>query len=76
MKSYIHKDKAGKWRITLIARNGRIVMDGGQGYSSKGHAVAASKRLSLSLVSRAFALPVVTEAWPLPKRAAAKKVAG
>lgn len=69
MKSYVYKDKAGQWRITLIARNGRIVMDGGQGYSSKGHAVAASKRLSLSPAARAFASPVVVDQWPLPKPA-------
>lgn len=76
MKSYVYRDKSGQWRITLIARNGRIVMDGGEGYTSQRNAVAAAHRLSRPAVARAFTAPIVVAEWPLPKRAAvAKKVA-
>lgn len=31
----IYQDKKGKWRWRLIAKNGRIVADSGQGYSRR-----------------------------------------
>jgi uncharacterized protein YegP (UPF0339 family) len=31
----VYKDKGGEWRWRMIASNGRIVADSGEGYSSK-----------------------------------------
>lgn len=38
MKSYkikIYKDKRGEWRFSIVASNGRIVADSGEGYRTK-----------------------------------------
>ena len=38
MKTFeIYRDVRGLWRWRLVARNGRIVANGGEGYSSKGN---------------------------------------
>ncbi|MFW5965229.1 MAG: HVO_2922 family protein [Halodesulfurarchaeum sp.] len=31
----LYEDSAGEWRWRLVAANGQIVADGGEGYSSK-----------------------------------------
>lgn len=38
MENGIPASKARRWRWRLIAGNGRIIADGGEGYSSKGKA--------------------------------------
>jgi len=38
-------DKAGKWRWRLLASNGRIVADSGQGYTTKANAVRMITRI-------------------------------
>jgi len=44
----VYKDKAGEWRWRLIAPNGKIIADSGEGYSSKGNAKrAVSKIISI-----------------------------
>lgn len=38
MKRYkikIYKDKKGEWRFNIVAPNGRIVADSGEGYRTK-----------------------------------------
>ena len=35
MKFHIYRDKAGEWRWRLVARNGRIRADSGEGYTRK-----------------------------------------
>jgi uncharacterized protein YegP (UPF0339 family) len=45
----IFQDRRLQWRWTLIARNGRIVADSGEGYASKAHAkraVASTRRIA------------------------------
>lgn len=37
----IYRDRAGKWRWRLVAGNGKIVADSGQGYSRRDHVVSA-----------------------------------
>lgn len=34
MRFVIYSDKRGEWRWRLVARNGRIVADSGEGYAS------------------------------------------
>ena len=41
----VYQDKAGGWRWRLRARNGRIVADSGEGYSSCRKALDAIARL-------------------------------
>lgn len=31
----VYKDKAGEWRWSLVAPNGRMIADSGEGYTSK-----------------------------------------
>jgi uncharacterized protein YegP (UPF0339 family) len=45
LKFHIYEDAAGAWRWRLKARNGRIVADGAQGYSSQWHAERAAASL-------------------------------
>lgn len=40
------RDKAGEWRWSLKARNGKIVADSGEGYSSRANAIRAAERVS------------------------------
>lgn len=43
-KIQIYKGKKG-WYIRIVARNGKIVADGGEAYSSKANCLRAAKRL-------------------------------
>jgi uncharacterized protein YegP (UPF0339 family) len=43
MKIEYYMDAQGEWRWTLKARNGNIIADGAEGYSSKGGVVRALK---------------------------------
>lgn len=49
-KLQIYKGKRGGWYIRIIARNGKIVADGGEPYSSKSNATRAANRLKLSIL--------------------------
>lgn len=40
----IYKDRAGLWRWTLIANNGKTIADSGEGYASEYNAVRAAAR--------------------------------
>lgn len=40
-----YRDAGGKWRWSLKARNGRIVADGSEAYSSRSAVVASLKRI-------------------------------
>jgi len=46
MRFEIFKDRKGEWRWRLIARNGRIVADGAEGYASKRNALRAVKTVA------------------------------
>jgi uncharacterized protein len=35
----VYRDRAGEWRWRLVHRNGNIIADGGEGYSSKQNAI-------------------------------------
>jgi len=43
MRFEYFEDKAGSWRWRLVAKNGRVVADGGEGYHSQGNARRAVK---------------------------------
>ena len=45
MKIEIYKDDAGEWRWRMVARNGKIVADSGEGYRRRLGAVRAVLRL-------------------------------
>jgi uncharacterized protein YegP (UPF0339 family) len=44
MKLVFYKDRKGEWRWRWRARNGRIMADSGEGYSSKRKAMKAVVR--------------------------------
>ena len=44
-KLEVYKDSKHEWRWRLIARNGRIVADSGEGYSRRAGAIRAAKAL-------------------------------
>jgi uncharacterized protein YegP (UPF0339 family) len=46
MKFTIWQDKAGGWRWTLHARNGKVIADSAEGYVSRRSAVAMCKRIN------------------------------
>lgn len=41
----IYKDNAGEFRWRLVAKNGRIIADCGEGYSTASNARRAARRL-------------------------------
>lgn len=41
----IYRDTADEWRYRVIARNGRVISDGSEGYYSKWNAKRAVRRL-------------------------------
>lgn len=45
----LYKGKKG-WYIRIIARNGKIVADGGEAYASYSNALRASQRLRANLL--------------------------
>ena len=45
MRVDLYEDTSGLWRWRLRARNGKIVADGAEGYSTRRKAVDALKRL-------------------------------
>ena len=45
MKVIFYKDDIGEWRWRMRARNGNIMADSGEGYSSKRNAFRAFRRL-------------------------------
>lgn len=47
----IYKGKKGGWYIRIIAKNGKIVADGGEAYASKANAKRAAKRLMSNIYS-------------------------
>lgn len=49
MKFKIYPDKQGKHRWKLVANNGRIVADGGEGYNGVGNARRAIKAFRAQL---------------------------
>lgn len=40
-----YRDKAGGWRWRIVARNGRITADSGQGYSNRADMRRAVRRM-------------------------------
>ena len=57
MKIEIYEDDAGEWRWRMVARNGKIVADSGEGYRRRLGALRAVLRL-LEVV-RAREVPIV-----------------
>ena len=41
----LYKDVAGEWRWRLVAANGKIIADSGEGYRRRGGAVKAWERV-------------------------------
>lgn len=50
MKFVIYKDRSGEWRWRLVARNGRIVADSGEGYTRRRSAVRAANSVLRGLL--------------------------
>jgi len=55
-KFEVYKDKRGKWRWRLIARNGETLA-GSESYRSKGTAVKAAERAKVIAAEAIIALP-------------------
>lgn len=49
----VRKDRAGQWRWTLFARNGKKIACSGEGYARRGHAVAMALKLFGPLLGEA-----------------------
>ena len=45
-KFHVYRDRAGKYRWNLVAANGRIVADSGQGYVSRSECVSMASAIS------------------------------
>ena len=58
MKCEIYPDKKGEWRWRLVARNGRIIADSGEGYVSKANAKRAMHRLRAGLIRTPYYLAI------------------
>jgi uncharacterized protein YegP (UPF0339 family) len=41
----LYRDTAGEWRWRLVARNGRVIADSGEGYTRRSGAEKAIERL-------------------------------
>lgn len=50
-KIQIYKGKKGGWYIRIVAKNGKIVADGGEAYANKANAKRAAKRLIANIYS-------------------------
>jgi uncharacterized protein YegP (UPF0339 family) len=50
-KIQIYKGKKGGWYIRIVAKNGKIVADGGEPYANKANALRATKRLMSNIYS-------------------------
>ena len=49
MKFHVYKSRNGEWRWRLVARNGKIVANSGEGYKSRAHTLRMiAKVMSLS----------------------------
>jgi uncharacterized protein len=42
----VYRDASGGWRWTLIARNGRVVADSGEAYTTRRKAMTAAEHLT------------------------------
>ena len=47
---YVYRDKAGQWRWRMMARNGKIVADSGEGYASRSNAKRAWRAVHKHIV--------------------------
>lgn len=43
----IYQDKGGQWRWRLVASNGKIVADSGEGYYQRNNALRAARSVAL-----------------------------
>jgi uncharacterized protein YegP (UPF0339 family) len=42
---HVFEDKRGDWRWRIVHRNGQVVADSGEGYSTRSNAIRAARRL-------------------------------
>lgn len=47
----VYKGKRKGWYLRIIARNGKVVMDGGEAYSSKSNAQRAAERFAAAFAA-------------------------
>jgi uncharacterized protein YegP (UPF0339 family) len=57
VKFHVYQDKIGDWRWRLVARNGKVIADSGEGYKSRTHA----KRMTTRIVTLEYNVPVVVD---------------
>jgi uncharacterized protein YegP (UPF0339 family) len=58
MKFHVYKSRNCEWRWRLVARNGRIVAESGEGYKSRAHIL----KMIAKVVTLPFDTPVVQDA--------------
>jgi uncharacterized protein YegP (UPF0339 family) len=46
----IYMDRRNQWRWSLRSRNGHVIADGGEGYSTKSNARRAARRVGGALI--------------------------
>jgi uncharacterized protein YegP (UPF0339 family) len=51
MKYEIYKDKQGLWRWRVIARNGRIIAESGEGYTRKNRCLDGFESLAYGIIN-------------------------
>jgi uncharacterized protein len=50
MKIQVYKDNSGEWRWRLVAQNGNIVADSGEGYQNRQDAISEVEKIKNSPV--------------------------
>jgi len=46
MKVIVYRDKSGDWRWKLVAENGEVIADSGEGYRNKNYAIKQAKKIN------------------------------
>lgn len=64
MKFEIYQGADGQWYWRLVARNGRIVADGCEGYKQKRSVIAACNKIDRTFAGRSTPMPVKEEKKP------------
>jgi uncharacterized protein YegP (UPF0339 family) len=58
MKFRIYQDQAKLFRWRLVANNGKILADSGEGYSSRGNSRRAATKLNIAIVNFGLLIPI------------------
>lgn len=57
-KGYVFIKPTGEWYWRLRVANGRIMADGGEGYSTRTHVIRAINRITDAVLAQGHRLPI------------------